>query len=307
MKGLNPELLNQADKLQPQFINAQPFEHIVVDNFLTPELCEGLLQEFPGFDEKLAVNENGEIGRKSVHEKVRSLGRSYECLDDLAASDEFRQWVSTVTAIPNLQYDPYYFGGGTHENLHAQGLDPHVDFTHHPMTGEYRRLNLIVYLNKEWDSGWGGNIELHRNPRNRPEQDEIVSVEPVFNRAVIFATHHTSWHGFPPIDLPSKKQGLSRKSFALYYYTKEKPEKFQKAHSTIYVDRHMREEIQPGHTLSQQDFDELQRLFSSRDQHVERLYNTISDQTEDLQKLKKMYGLLWKWSWPLRKIRRLFK
>ncbi|WP_395374871.1 2OG-Fe(II) oxygenase [Marinicella sp. W31] len=307
IKGLNPALLNQAQALQPDFVNAYPFEHIVIDDFLDEDLCEGLLQDFPNFDKKLAINEDGAIGRKSVHEKVCGLGASYQTLDTMAASAAFRDWVSQLTAIPELQYDEHYFGGGTHENLSGQGLDPHVDFTHHPFSGQYRRLNLIIYLNKEWESRWGGNIELHKNPRLKPDEDDIISVEPLFNRAVIFATHHTSWHGFPPIQIPLQKGDLSRKSFALYYYTKEKPVKFNKAHSTIYVDRHMSDKIQAGHTLDEADYLELQRLFSSRDQHLERLYNTISDQMDDLQKLKSMYGLLWKFTWPLRKIRRWFK
>ena len=307
IKGLNPALLDQAQSLQSDFVNAHPFEHIVIDDFLDNALCEGLLRDFPGFDKKLAINENGEIGGKSVHEKVRGLGQPYQILDSMASSSAFRQWISELTAIPKLQYDAHYFGGGTHENLSGQGLDPHVDFTHHPISGHYRRLNLIIYLNKEWNSDWGGNIELHKNPRLQPQEDDIVSVEPLFNRAVIFATHHTSWHGFPPIQIPAEESATSRKSFALYYYTKEKPATFDKAHSTIYVDRHMPDHIQAGHTLDAKDYDELKRLFSSRDQHLERLYNTISTQTEDLHKLKNMYGTLWKYTWPLRKIRRWFK
>ena len=312
MKGLNPQLFDQAQTLQPNFVDAHPFEHIVIDDFLDPELCESLLQQFPAFDEKLAMNENGEIGGKAVHEKVRSLGDAFEQIDSLASSEGFRQWVSELTAIPELQYDEFYFGGGTHENLHGQGLDPHVDFTHHPMTGEYRRLNLIVYLNKEWDSSWGGNIELHRNPRSRPEEDEIISVEPKFNRAVIFATHHTSWHGFPPINIPQEKQDISRKSFALYYYTKDRPEWFDKPHSTIYVDRHIGSELQPGHTLTEADFNEMRRLYATRDQHLERLYKIISNQTKEIDDLKKavqmrLPGPVKKWAWGLRRLKSMFK
>lgn len=310
MDAVNPEiqqlLKSDSKHFTAQFNNASPFEHIQLDDFLATGFCQDLLSEFPSFDNNLALNENGEVGKKAVHERMVDLGGSYQKLDQLVQSQDFINMVSNITGIPYLRYDKHYFGGGTHENLHGQGLDPHVDFTHHPVTGYYRRLNLIIYLNKEWSDGWGGCIELHKNPYDRPEEDEIIGIAPLINRAVIFATHHHSWHGFKPIDLPINKRHVSRKSIALYYYTQEKPDWFKRAHSTIYVDRHMSPSIQADTNLSAKDLTEIKRLFAARDQHIQRLYKTISFQMDELNKIKKVFGPLWKLSWPLRKIRRFF-
>jgi hypothetical protein len=284
------EILNQSSidglsRFTSEFAHNKPFKHLVIDDFFKPEFTQRMLDEFPSFDDKLAMNENGEVGRKAVHEKVTGIGPAYKQLDELARSEEFREYVAKLTGIENLIYDPYYFGGGTHNNLSGQDLDPHVDFTHHPITGDHRRLNLIVYLNKEWHEEWGGNIEFHKNPRLNPADDDIISVEPLFNRAVVFETNNISWHGFPRIELPQDKAGLSRKSFALYYYTHQR-EHPVKPHSTIYVERHLPERFVPGLQLDEQSLQEIRILLARRDQHLERLYNNISHLMSENSDLK---------------------
>ena len=58
----------------------------------------------------------------------------------------------------------WYYGAGTHENFHGAGLDPHFDFNIHPKTAQHRRINAIVYLNKNWDPSWKGSICFHSDP-----------------------------------------------------------------------------------------------------------------------------------------------
>jgi len=292
MKNIINKLIIENEKqIKHRFTNNLPFKHVVIENFFKPEFCEKLLEEFPSFDDKLAVNENGDVGLKAVHEHVSDISNTYKQLDELVKNKEFISLVESMTGIKSLKYDPHYFGGGTHNNLHGQDLDPHVDFTHHPISGQHRRMNLIVYLNKEWKSEWGGNIELHKNPRLEPDQDEIISVEPIFNRAVIFETNNLSWHGFPRINLPEDKKDLSRKSFALYYYTDSRDEQV-KPHSTIYVERHLPRKIKTGKILSADDLQEIKILLARRDQHLERLYSYITGMTEEIAGLK--YQLLQK-------------
>ena len=84
----------------------------------------------------------------------RSRGSAvpYAELDALIQSGDWLALLTRITGIPGLLYDPYYLGGGTHENRSGQGLDPHVDFNYHPSERWHRRLNLIVYLNRAWDA-----------------------------------------------------------------------------------------------------------------------------------------------------------
>lgn len=282
---LNPASLEKLSQWENTFKTAKPFGHVVIDDFFKADFCLSLLDQFPDFKEKDAIDENEKLGKKAVVQTVSQIGPTYKKLDQLVKSDEFLKFIETITGIDDLIYDPHYIGGGTHNNLHGQELDPHVDFTHHPLTSHHRRLNLIVYLNHEWQQQWGGNIEFHKNPRLRPEDDDIYSFEPIFNRAVIFETHNHSWHGFPKINLPEDKQHLSRKSFALYYYTHQRQQAID-PHSTIYVERHLSNDLQAGDKLTANDLNEIKVLLKRRDQHLERLYQTITAQTIEIGQLK---------------------
>jgi len=123
--------------------------------------------------------------------------------------------MSELTGISDLIADETLFGGGTHDNQDGQGLDNHVDFNFDERRMLHRRINLLIYLNKEWEDEWGGAIELHSNPRNAAV-DEVKSFLPIFNRALIFETSEYTWHGFRRITLPPDRQHLSRKSFSIY-------------------------------------------------------------------------------------------
>jgi len=282
---ISDQVLNSADSHAAEYATAKPFRHLVVDDFFQPSFCERLASAFPPFDERLAMNENGEVGAKCTHEDLPGLGGPWAEVDRMIQSQEFLSWLGRIAGINELLYDPHYFGGGTHENRHGQDLDPHVDFNKHPVTGWHRRLNLIVYLNDEWDPGWGGAIEFHKDPRLPADQNEIKLVQPMMNRAVLFETTHWSWHGFERINLPERDADPhSRKSLALYFYSKERPEEEQvKPHSTIYVERPLPAHIQPGRTLSEADHAEIVRLLARRDQHLQRLYGNISDLSQQLE------------------------
>lgn len=285
---VNPEIRRSSDDLHARFSAAQPFRHVVIDGFFTDEFCGRLMEEFPAFDEKLAVNEDGVVGGKAVREQIRDIGPAYAELDTLVQSKAFRELVGDITGIPGLQFDPHYFGGGTHENLDGQSLDAHVDFNRHPVTRQHRRLNLIVYLNPEWRDEWGGSIQLHRDPYRPPSKDDITVVTPLANRCVIFETNDHSWHGFRRIDLPEDRKHLSRRSFALYYYTDTRPaEELEPEHSTIYVEEHLPEWYEPGMTLDAGQLQHIRNLVTRRDQHLKRLYGDIMRQNEELDALRK--------------------
>lgn len=157
------------------------------------------------------------------------------------------------------------YGGGTHENLNGSELDQHVDFNYNDLTKEHRRLNLLIYLNPVWHEDWGGALELHSDPRN-PKANEIIAFAPIFNRAVLMETTETSWHGFPRINIPKSSSVRSRKSLALYFYSKKRPaDDVAGGHGTFYVHRLPPKEFFVGSVISQNCFDDINHLIAKRD------------------------------------------
>ncbi|TCV96118.1 Rps23 Pro-64 3,4-dihydroxylase Tpa1-like proline 4-hydroxylase [Luteibacter rhizovicinus] len=269
--AVSPEVRANVDEQAKAFATASPFRHLVIDDFLDRGFVDQLLREFPAFERGNYFGEDGRPGGKSTVDSMPQLGEAYRRLDEVIQTPAFLDYVGRITGIDDLLYDPFYLGGGTHENRHGQPLSAHIDFNYHPSERWHRRLNLIVYLNHEWDESWGGMLDLYRDPYEEPRP--TVRVAPLFNRCVIFETTETSWHGFDKIQLPEDRPDLSRKSIALYFYTKERPvEEIAGRHTTHYVNRQMPEHIVAGRVLSDDDVAELRALVAARDVQLRMLY-----------------------------------
>lgn len=283
---ISQDILARSAGIRDSYQSAKPFRHVCLDGFLKPEVAERLLAEFPPFDAERARNEFGEVGGKAVHTDLAQLGPAYREFYDYMRSPAFLGAMSDMLGVPDLMFDPAMYGGGTHENLHGQELDPHIDFNYDPQRKLHRRMNLLIYLNKEWDLAWGGGIELHSDPRDW-DHDQVQAFNCEFNRGLIFETNEHSWHGFPRIQLPAEKRGLSRKCISVYLYTRTRPkEEVAPPHSTFYVQRPLPRHITAGHTLTAGDVDEIKRLMIFRDGWIKEY------QRQELQRGREMTSLL---------------
>jgi len=282
---LHPDVRDHIDEWHGRFAAAQPFRHVVIDRFLDPQFCGELVAQFPPFAAGDARNERGEPAGKSVINAIAGLGPAFRQFDRLMRNAEFLAAMGRITGIAELLYDEDYVGGGTHENRDGQELDPHVDFNYHPRLGWHRRLNLIVFLNPEWDQSWGGCLELLREPSSQGE--ERRSVAPLANRAVIFETTESSWHGFPIIRTPAGRN-LTRKSLAVYFYSHARPAaEIAAPHATFYYQRPLPAHLQAGYTLREEDVAEIRKLFSRRDQHIQFLYERETEFSQLMEGINK--------------------
>ena len=303
---LHPRVVERVEDLRIEFAASQPFRNVVIDEFLDPGFCNQLIEEFPQFDPQYASNERGEMGRKAVVADIAKLSPAYARFDALMRSRDFLSRVGRITGIPGLLYDPEYVGGGTHENLDAQELDRHVDFNYHPSRWWHRRLNLIVFLNRNWEPEWGGCLELLRDPSASADDDRRVVV-PLANRAVIFETTERSWHGFPRIHLPEGSH-ISRQSIAVYFYTKDRPEQeIAPVHATVYYQRPLPDHVKTGYTLKEEDTAEIQSLVARRDTHIQFLHERELEFSRVITGITKSPSFLLgrALTWPLRGLRAL--
>jgi len=128
---VSESVVEKRPKYKDSFLQARPFKHTVDENFFEPDFAERLLADFPVFNPALAANEiYGGVWGKAVNTRIKQISPAYEELYELIGSAEFLDLMSQVSGIPGLLPDPALYGGGTHENLHGQDLDPHVDFNY---------------------------------------------------------------------------------------------------------------------------------------------------------------------------------
>ena len=207
----------------------KPFKHLIIDDFLDIKYANACLKNFPKNNSEQWEHSNVEDIEIKSRTKWKSEFDIPEKIIDvvrLLNSSIILNSISSVLEIPKLMPDPYFTGGGLNNSLYGGKLDIHIDGNYHDASGMNRRVNAILYLNKNWHSEWGGEFGVYANNGNKL----VRKIIPKFNRLVIFDTHDKSFHGIVnPVSCPKTQ---SRKSLILYYYTVAKRDKNQ-----IYVDK----------------------------------------------------------------------
>ena len=223
-------------RLRDLYVNASPFPHIVLRDFLKSDLLNKVVDEFPDLAlAKSAVKQsNNEKEVKLSSEGMALLSSNALLLNSYLQSDLMLNWLNELTGIEEpLISDPYLAGGGYHEIKKGGLLKIHADFNKHPKLNLDRRLNMIIYLNRDWEESWGGGLQLFDEKMDKP----IKSVVPNFNTAIIFSTTSFTYHGHPdPLSCPENR---SRRSLAYYYFSTGRPqnEVSDERHSTIFKER----------------------------------------------------------------------
>lgn len=222
-----PEKWHVDKKMSRAYKDASPYPHVVVDNFLPEEVIEKLLQHFPEEDASIWQRFNNLREVKKACSDTDALHSDIVDILDSLMDTETIEFLEELTGESPLYPDPYFLGGGLHFIPVGGKLGVHTDFNFHPSLKKTRKLNLLLFLNKDWKDEYGGHLELWNKEMTECEK----RIRPVFNRAVIFTIDDTSWHGHHlPLTCPVH---AGRKSVALYYYTDGMPEQ---CHSTIFKD-----------------------------------------------------------------------
>ena len=214
--GLQRLFKRFAETATETFRNAAPFPHLVLEDAVRAQVVDTIHRQFPSLPAD-TWDVSNDIG---IEVKSRSKWRSEYDIPEPAReivrflnSGAFLRELSRVTGIPKLVPDPYYTGGGFNMIRKGGYLDVHADGNWHDAMAVHRRLNLLLYLNRNWRPEWGGALGFY----DETGDNEVCAYAPLGNRLVVFETHDKSFHGHPdPIDCPADQY---RSSIILYYYT----------------------------------------------------------------------------------------
>jgi hypothetical protein len=226
-------LARVAEAHRDAYAAATPFPHAVIDGVLPEAVLDAVVAEFPdpdrtwrSFDDR----NQKKFGATAAEAELGDVTRNVLAEFNGAA---FLGFVQALTGIDEpLIPDPHYKGGGLHQIPPGGYLAVHADFNLHPLFNLDRRVNVLLYLNRDWDPAWGGQLELWDRSMTRAEK----RIDPVFNRMVIFSITDTAFHGHPdPLRCPP---GRARRSLAFYYYSNGRPEHEQaERHTTLFQSR----------------------------------------------------------------------
>lgn len=211
------ELLSSGKELHASYIEAAPYPHICLDAFFDAEMVARVAAEFPELGGKEDIRFGDPNQLKLASRGEYRFGPATLEFVHFLNSQPFLEFLSRLTGIGGLIPDPYFNGGGFHEIRRGGFLKIHADFNKHPDLRLDRRINLLLYLNENWQESYGGHFELWDKDITRCVKKYL----PVFNRMVIFSTTDLSYHGHP--DALTCPGDRSRRSLALYYYTNGRP------------------------------------------------------------------------------------
>lgn len=201
---------------------SKPFDHWIIPNFFDDATAREIESDFYAYDDERWLTRNHtefEQKRLSTHWDwyPGSIYRAFYYL----CSAEFIAKLKDLTGIEEDLYADFgLHAGGMHIHPNNGRLNLHRDAEMHPKLNLKRKLNIIVYLNSNWEQEWGGALELWESDSDGNPSNKVTEVPPMFNTAFLFDTTQNSWHGLPDSDAIHAPDGQDRRSIALFYYTK---------------------------------------------------------------------------------------
>ena len=269
--------VKDIESLKQQFSTAEPFGHVIIPNFLNDKFANIVHDEFPDNYHEDWHHYNNPIEVKYAYDDIKNLPLHIKQIFYLLSTKEITNLFSGISGIENIEYDPFLHGAGLHAQPRNGRLHMHLDYEKHPETSKERRLNLILYLSKDWKKEWNGETQLW----DKDMRECVVKSPVVFNTAILFTTNNESWHGLPEkITCP---KGMARKSLAYYYVSplksdadKEKPGSDDSGYRTkaVFVKRPTDEynekieqlyKIRPYRLIKKSDMDEIWAEWNSED------------------------------------------
>lgn len=227
MNHINFEAIEaQLSLLAERFCIAEPFQYVIVDEFLHRSSLNLLISEMPQPDQANKSSDYVFAKNKFENPTFSGEGGIFLELKQELLSQRFADVLSRILGKA-VHVDPKFVGGGIHQGGEGSFLDMHADFSRHPTHNEWlRELNILLYLNRDYDESFGGHLELQ--DANTGKRGRIAPLE---NRLVLMLTKGHTLHGYKPISFPV---GKYRTSLAAYAYSVDTDFAAAPARSTLW-------------------------------------------------------------------------
>jgi hypothetical protein len=131
---------------------AYPFPHAIFDDFLPQQMAERIADEFPDahcpsfrfypfpFLKQSGLQDKNFAG---VSPFLRHILNEFN-------GKVFLAFLQRLTGIEGLIADPHFYGGAIHQILPGGQLPIHADFNWDARRQLDRRINALVYFNRDW-------------------------------------------------------------------------------------------------------------------------------------------------------------
>jgi len=209
------------NKILKASLECHPFSHIVIDNFYDLKSAKSLAEDFKDIESDSWYRYDNAIENKLARNDLAQMGKPTNIFFDILFSDQIIGAISKKFEI-KIEPDRTLYGAGQHLYSHGGNLNPHLDFSIHPINKKERRLSLLFYLTDNYQIQDGGNFGLWESSSATEPGTLIKEYSPLFNRLIIFDSSQNSWHGLSTRYMPKTKK--FRKSLACYYLSE--PRKF---------------------------------------------------------------------------------
>ena len=180
MNIFNPIIFDPAFKaqLKADFNREDPYRHIIIDNFLSDALANRLYEHFPSVD-TLETHWKGLNEKKSESSDFDTFHQSFAQLKKSLFDENLYRWVSEITGIEDVFITDDHMGAGLHQGVNGSFLDIHIDFNIHHIKNVHRRLNMLIYLEKNWKETYGGHLEMWNADMTRCEKTVLPAFKQV--------------------------------------------------------------------------------------------------------------------------------
>ncbi len=166
-------LEDNKDELRLSYLLAKPFPYLAIDNFCDAEKLKSMYAGIPD---------------------LKNKSRDY-----VFAHNKFEK--SNYKELGPLFLELYQDLCSGRMNAFLSYIDMHLDFNYHPLhTNWYRNMNLLLYLNKDWQPEYRGHLKLV-DLRSGEEKELDVP----FNRMIIQQTRPYTLHGYGMTNFPDNK------------------------------------------------------------------------------------------------------